>query len=101
MLIALLLLGVWVYSLWTGASSGPVLGAGLFFTGLYLLAAYLIHPKPDTSNVGWLGGFIDHPFRYSDDINRALVFLLILLWPGRLVANGLVDGWRAWLKSRV
>jgi hypothetical protein len=58
---------------------------------IYLLLGYTVHPKPDPSNVGWLGGVIDHPFRYSDDINRFLFFLLLLLWPARFVAESGVD----------
>ena len=57
----------------------------------YLLLGYTVHPKPDPTNVGWLGGVIDHPFRYSDDINRFLFFLLLLLWPARFMAESCVD----------
>lgn len=58
---------------------------------VYSLIAYFVHPEPDTSNVGWLGGLVDHPFRYSDDVNRILVFLLLFLLPGRFVSEALVD----------
>ena len=68
---------------------GTAIAAGL--TLLYLVIAYLVHPQPDTSNIGWLGGLMDHPFRYSDDINRFLIFLVIALWPGRFVSESLVD----------
>jgi hypothetical protein len=60
-------------------------------TLVYLLAGYFIRPAPDYSNVGWLGGMMDHPFRYSDDINRSLLALLFVLWPGRFVAESSVD----------
>lgn len=49
----------------------------------------------------WLGGLIDHPFRYSDDINRLLIFLSLLLLPGRMVAMGLIDFARAFRRSGV
>jgi hypothetical protein len=51
----------------------------------YCLASYKFIPKPDTSNVGLLGGMIDHPFRYSDDLNRILIVFLILMYPGRFI----------------
>ncbi len=41
--------------------------------------------------LGWLGGLMDHPFRYSDDINRFPIFLMIRLWPGRLIAESMID----------
>ena len=34
---------------------------------------------------------IFHPFRISDDTNRFLLFLAIVLIPGRLLAIGVVD----------
>jgi hypothetical protein len=33
---------------------------------------------------------MDNPFRISDDINRSLVLLLIILWPGGLIGTGLL-----------
>jgi len=60
-------------------------------TLVYLLVGYFIHPAPDTENLGMLGGLFDHPFRYSDDLNRHLLFLLIILWPGRFIAESIVD----------
>ena len=30
---------------------------------------------------------MDHPFRYSDDLNRMLIFFLIILYPGRLIST--------------
>lgn len=57
----------------------------------YLGLAWLIRPKPDLSNMGWAGGLIDHPFRYSDDINRSLLFFKLVLMPGLFVSECLVD----------
>ena len=91
--LAVLLLGFWIYlvlgvwEVWSAAELGGIaLG-----TVLYLLLGYAVHPKPDHSNVGWLGGLLDNPFRYSDDINRSLIFLTALLLPGRFVSESLVD----------
>jgi hypothetical protein len=61
---------------------------GVFF---YAFVAYFVHPEPDTSNMGWLGGLVDHPFRYSDDVNRILLFLLVFLLPGRFLSEAFVD----------
>jgi len=43
------------------------------------------------AGVGWLGGLVDHPFRYSDDVNRILLFLLVILLPGRFLSETFVD----------
>lgn len=64
---------------------------GLFFylgaMFIYCAVGYLIIPKPDYENIGWLGGLMDHPFRYSDDLNRFLIFLSAILYPGRFIAT--------------
>ena len=57
---------------------------------IYCLISYKVIPQSDTSNIGLLGGLIDHPFRYSDDINRFLILLSILLYPGRFIATTLI-----------
>ena len=58
----------------------------------YCLLGFFLRPEPDTSNMGWLGGLIDNPFRYSDDINRFLLFLKIFLVPGCFFAESVADG---------
>jgi len=68
---------------------------GLTAAGLliYLLIAYRVNPVAETENMGYLGGLINNPFRYTDDINRFFLFMKILLYPGRLLGIGLVDLW--------
>lgn len=66
----------------------PAAILGEFF---YITLGYLVRPEPDTSNMGWCGGLMDNPFRYSDDINRMLLFFKIILYPGRLLCTGLLD----------
>lgn len=86
-------LGLWVYlvvGVWQVWNAAGLTAIG-FGTLLYLFLGYTVHPKPDTSNIGWAGGLFDHPFRYSDDINRTLIFLTVALWPGRFVSESLVD----------
>jgi len=85
--ISAALLGVWLYVLLATMHGGI---AGVAATILYLVLAYFLHPTPDYSNLGWLGGLMNHPFRYSDDLNRLLLFLVVFLWPGRFVAESLV-----------
>lgn len=58
---------------------------------VYLLLAYFVRPQPDYDNLGWAGGIFDNPLRYSDDINRLLVFVMVVLWPGRFVSTAIVE----------
>jgi hypothetical protein len=91
--LAVVLLGLWAYlvlGVWEVWSAEGLAGVALG-TGLYLLLGHTVHPKPDLSNVGWMGGLFDHPFRYSDDINRSLIVLTVLIWPGRFLSESLVD----------
>ncbi len=85
--LAAALLGCWIYVLFAVMHAGLLALAG---TAVYLLVAYVVHPRPELTNVGWLGGLFDHPFRYSDDVNRFLLFLVVVMWPGRFVAESLV-----------
>jgi hypothetical protein len=68
---------------WLAINAGVVLA--------YLLLGYWVHPAPDMENLGMLGGLFDHPFRYSDDLNRHMLFLLIVLWPGRFISESIMD----------
>jgi hypothetical protein len=58
---------------------------------LYCYISYKYIPRPDTSNVGWLGGLMDNPFRYTDDLNRMLIVFLVLLSPGRFIATTFIQ----------
>jgi hypothetical protein len=72
----------------------PTFQAVVLLTGLaliYVSVGYFVHPEPDDSNIGLFGGLIDHPLRYSDDINRWLRGFDMLLAPGRMVAEGFLD----------
>ena len=92
-LLASAALAGWVYlilAVFEVRSPEGQIGCGVA-TLLYLMLGYFVHPKPDPSNLGWLGGLMDHPFRYSDDINRFLLSLMIVLLPGRFVSEAVVD----------
>lgn len=58
----------------------------------YLSVSYFIYPKPNTENMG-IFGFIDNPFRYTDDVNRFLMWSQILLFPGKIIAIPIVNLW--------
>ena len=51
----------------------------------YCLLSYKFIPRPDKSNMGLLGGIIDHPFRYTDDLKRVLILFLVLMYIGRFI----------------
>lgn len=73
--------------LWVNQSIFAIPGKYLLILALeaiYIFAGYYVNPQPDSDNYGWAGGLIDNPFRISDDINRLLLFLRIILFPGRM-----------------
>ena len=90
-LLALALLAAALVAIYSSSRKG-LLYLGL---GAYLVASYFIKAKPNTSDLGMLGGLVDHPFKYTDDVNRALLFLKIALAPGKFVSRSIVDGFRA------
>ncbi|MCA8926237.1 MAG: hypothetical protein KDD82_30800 [Planctomycetes bacterium] len=90
------LVGAWIlvfghYAVEVNAHNVGIAAAVAFS---YLGLAWLIRPQADFSNMGWAGGLIDNPFRYSDDLNRTLLFLTVVLFPGRLIADSLGDSVR-------
>jgi hypothetical protein len=68
-------------------------------TLIYTAIGYLVRPEPNFDNVGLGGGLIDHPGRYSDDINRELIGANMLLGPGRFIAESLVDFVLLWQRK--
>jgi len=75
---------------WLRISQGLLKLGGLI---LYVWVSYRVSAKPDTSNLGWWGGLLDNPFRSSDNVNRWLLYLRLLLAPGKLMAYSFVMGW--------
>lgn len=68
-------------------------GAWLIALGaivVYIAAGHFIHVHPDTSDLGLFGGLVDNPLSYTDDVNRFLLFLWVLLLPGRFIASSLI-----------
>lgn len=57
----------------------------------YIVIATVVHPEPDTTNLGWMNGMVDHPVRTSDDTNRMLLSLYLVLWPGRMIGASLLS----------
>lgn len=100
-ILATALVGGWGYlvlSVWQIRDPQGLL-AILAGTLVYLTISYHVHPKPDMSNIGWLGGLLDHPFRFSDDMNRMLIFFAVVLLPGRFVSETFVDCFRCFRRK--
>lgn len=57
---------------------------------IYLIVCANISVSPAYNNMGYLG-FINNPFRYTDNVNRALFFIMIALLPGKLIIIPLVS----------
>jgi hypothetical protein len=72
-------------------TSAAYIAAFVVIGGIYLALSYYIYPDPDLSDLGWFGGLMNNPFRYSDNINRQLLFLYVVLLPGRIALEALVD----------
>ncbi len=77
------------------------LGGSLLLALAYCVAAYFVRPLPRHDRLGLLDGMLDHPFRYSDDVNRALLWSAAVLWPGRYLVQSWVDGVRYFACGRL
>lgn len=90
----LLALGLLIWFAWWVAREWPDAPdrfTAAVLTLLYLGIAYFLRVQPNFRNVGLWGTPIDHPLRFTDDLNRMLWFVQMLLWPGRFIAAGLAD----------
>jgi hypothetical protein len=81
----------WTWFLWSHVTTGSALVLASALSLAYLYVAYWLRPSPDVNNLGLWGTMIDHPFRFSDDVNRMLMFLYVFLWPGRFIAATVID----------
>lgn len=93
LIISLFIIGLLYYIIFENVPSIEITEVIKITVGLiiYLLLGFFITPKPDYDNVGLMGGLIDHPFRISDDYNRALVFFKAFLWPGKFISVSIRD----------
>jgi hypothetical protein len=64
-----------------------VAGVMMLYTGI----AFFFRPEANTDNMGWVGGGMNDPAQYSDNINRFLWNLHMALGPGRFTAETLLD----------
>lgn len=62
-----------------------------FVLGIYVALSYLIRPRPNGDNMGYLGGAFDDPFQFRDDMNRTLFRLHCFLGPGRFASETMID----------
>jgi hypothetical protein len=90
-LILIASVGLIIWSL--GPSVAHVLVA-LIALAAYSAGAYFVRVRPNHDEMGMGGIMLEHPLRRSDDFNRSLVNLALLVAPGRYVSHGLVDGFR-------
>ena len=56
---------------------------------IYLIVCANYTVSPAYNNMGYLG-FINNPFRYTDNLNRWLFFIMIALLPGKLIIVPLI-----------
>ena len=89
--VALLALVYAAISAGRGGGQGEHLAAFVVVAVIYLALGYSVHPDPDMSNLGWLGGLVNDPIHYTDNVNRQLLTLLLILLPGRFLSESLVD----------
>jgi hypothetical protein len=68
-------------------SSTLVAGIMLMYVGL----AFFVRPEANENNLGLLGGLVNDPLHYSDNLNRALWQAHCLLGPGRFAAGTVLD----------
>ena len=76
---------------WLPAWKATAATAGVLL--LYITVAFLVRPRYNSDNMGWFGGLANDPFQYSDNINRFLFQLHMVLGPGRFAAETLLDAW--------
>jgi hypothetical protein len=74
-----LLAGYWESAAWNAAA-----------LAIYLIMGYWLRVNPRYDNLGWWGGVLDNPFRFSDDLNRFLVLFKLVLWPARFMVSGVL-----------
>ena len=60
------------------------------FIFLYLFISFNVNIKPDYDNLGWIPFIIGNPFRFSDNINRFLVYMKYILWPGKFISRSFI-----------
>ncbi|WP_188928034.1 hypothetical protein [Dyadobacter endophyticus] len=65
----------------------------LCYFSIYVMASHFFDATPEPTNMGWVSGLIDNPFRISEDYNRLLLFFQVVLLPGKLIAFSLIIGW--------
>ncbi|HEU4533420.1 MAG TPA: hypothetical protein VFS00_04855 [Polyangiaceae bacterium] len=77
---------------WWAWPAPATVALGLVSAVAYGTFSFLVRFRPNHDNLGAGGGLFDHPFRFSDDVNRGLLALAVVFAPGRFLATGLVQG---------
>ena len=73
-------------ALFEAASAKSIL-ISFIFPALYIALGFFFRPQADVDDLGWFGGMMDNPFSFTDDYNRGLLGLRVLLLPGLLLAT--------------
>ncbi len=68
-------------------SAAVIAGVILIYSGL----AFFFRPEPNIDNLGYCGGGMNDPTKLSDDFNRGLLDLHMVLGPGRFASETLLD----------
>jgi hypothetical protein len=63
----------------------------------YVLVAVVVTVNPDHRNMGLFGGLVDNPLSFSDDLNRLMFAVQLLLMPGKLAAWSIASAVRLFL----
>lgn len=58
---------------------------------IYVALSFFIVPRPNYDDMGYFGGLINNPWRYSDNYNRSLRDWNVLLGPGRFISSTMLD----------
>lgn len=89
---AVVVLGAALFAI--GRLGGLAAIAGIVAVCSYVVLGTVLRPRPDMTNLGWLGGMFDNRLRYSDDANRFLLWLVVLRWPAVFIGMGLLGLFR-------
>lgn len=84
-------------AIWLGWRWPLPLLAGLAAFVVYCALSYFVRARPNHDHV--TEGFAE--YRVSDELNRFLIFLAIVLAPGRFISVGIVDGVRLFTVGRL
>ena len=69
----------------SGLDALIIAGVVWIIEAVYLVSAHYLILEPDMDNLGWSGGLMNDPFQFADNQNRIILFVKIILLPGRII----------------